>query len=92
MWHRSREFTSCGISGLHFGHFQASSNDFDIGTMDKWFIEVALRTGYSLRRWRIGIDVMIPKKVDSIRVDKLRTIVLLEPYFNFTNKIVGKHG
>ena len=90
MWHRGREFTSCGISGLHFGHFQASSNDPEIGAMDKWFIEVALRTGYSLQRWRKGIDVMIPKKVDSIRVDKLRTIVLLEPDFNFTNKIIGK--
>jgi Reverse transcriptase (RNA-dependent DNA polymerase) len=58
--------------------------------LDKWFIEIALQTGYSLTRWHKGIDVMIPKKQDSIRVDKLRTIVLMEPDFNFMNKIIGK--
>ena len=89
-WHRSREFTSCGRSGLHFGHFRASSEDRDLCELDKWFIETALRTGYSLSRWHTGIDVMIPKKVDSNKVDKLRTIVLMEPDFNFTNKIIGK--
>jgi hypothetical protein len=33
---------------------------------------------------------MIPKKVDSIRADELRTIVLFEADFNFTNKDVGR--
>jgi hypothetical protein len=33
---------------------------------------------------------MIPKKVDSIRADELRTIVLFEADFNFTNKAIGK--
>jgi hypothetical protein len=33
---------------------------------------------------------MIPKKVDNIRVDKLRTIVLMEPDYNFFNKLIGK--
>jgi hypothetical protein len=30
------------------------------------------------------------KKTNSVRVDKLRTIVLMEPDFNFFNKLVGK--
>lgn len=38
----------------------------------------------------MGIDIMIPKKADSQRVDKLRTIVLMEADFNFVNKIIGK--
>jgi Reverse transcriptase (RNA-dependent DNA polymerase) len=33
---------------------------------------------------------MIPKKSGSIRVDKLRTIVLMEADFNFMNKLIGK--
>jgi Reverse transcriptase (RNA-dependent DNA polymerase) len=49
-----------------------------------------LSTGHTLKRWQQGIDVMIPKKVDSLRVDKLRTIVLMEADFNFLNKVIGK--
>jgi hypothetical protein len=75
---------------LHFGHFKASCKDIKLMNMDKWFIEVSLQTGYSLKRWKTGIDVMIPKKSDSLRVDKLRMIVLMEPDFNFMNKIIGK--
>jgi hypothetical protein len=33
---------------------------------------------------------MIPKKTNSFRVDKLRTICLVEPDFNFMNKLFGK--
>jgi Reverse transcriptase (RNA-dependent DNA polymerase) len=89
-WKKSREYTSCGCSGLHFGHFKASSEDDYLCNLDKWFIETALQTGQTLNRWNKGIDVMIPKKVNSTRVDKLRTIVLMEPDFNFTNKVIGK--
>jgi Reverse transcriptase (RNA-dependent DNA polymerase) len=89
-WNRSREFTSTGTSGLHFGHFQASCKDRDLCQLDRWMTEYALSTGYSFKRWQKGIDVMIPKKSGSNRVDKLRTIVLMEPDFNFVNKLIGK--
>jgi hypothetical protein len=90
MWHKCKEYTSCGRSGLHFGHFKASCTTERLCEIDRWFVEVALKTGVSLERWKQGIDVMIPKKSDSLRVDKLRTIVLMEPDFNMVNKIIGK--
>jgi Reverse transcriptase (RNA-dependent DNA polymerase) len=43
-----------------------------------------------LLRWKVGIDVMIPKKTNDARVTGLRTIVLLEADFNFLNKLIGK--
>jgi Reverse transcriptase (RNA-dependent DNA polymerase) len=58
--------------------------------IDRILAEISLTTGYALSRWKIGIDVMIPKKADSQRVDKLRTIVLMEADFNFLNKLIGK--
>jgi hypothetical protein len=61
---------------MHFGHFQASCNDVDLCSMDRWMAEMSLKTGYPLCRWKQGIDVMIPKKSGSIRVDKLRTDVI----------------
>ena len=90
LWKRSREYTSTGISGLHFGHFQASCLDNKLREVDRWLMEQALQRGYSFKRWQNGIDVMIPKKDGSTRVDKLRTIVLMEPDFNFINKLIGK--
>jgi hypothetical protein len=47
-------------------------------------------TGYSPLRWQSGTDVMIPKSVASLRVDKLRTILLLDPEFNQNNKLLGR--
>jgi hypothetical protein len=48
------------------------------------------RSGYAYKGWCKGVDVMIPKKVDSIQAGELRTIVLFEPDFNFTNKDVSR--
>lgn len=89
-WSRCKEYTSSGVSGLHFGYFKASCLDDTLVDIDRRFIEIPLSTGYSLSRWKKGIDVMIPKKIDSQRVDSLRTIVLFEADFNLSNKIIGK--
>jgi hypothetical protein len=90
MWKRSKEHTSCGRSGVHFRHFQASCHNPKLCDLDRWFVETTMITGYSLNRWKQGKDVMIPKKSDSLLVDKLRTIVLMEADFNFVNKVIGK--
>jgi hypothetical protein len=89
-WSRSREFTSTGISQVHFGHFKASCQDNMLLELDRWMAETCLKTGHSLKRWHRGIDVMIPKKSNSLRASQLRTIVLLEADFNFLNKLMGK--
>ena len=62
LWKRNREYTSTGISGLHFGHFQASCEDTWLCNIDKTLLEITFNTGYTLKRWYKGIDVMIPKK------------------------------
>jgi Reverse transcriptase (RNA-dependent DNA polymerase) len=91
-WRKCKEFTSSGPSTLHFGHFKASCSNDVTTEADRWFSEISLLYGYSLTRWHKGIDVMIPKKEDSVRVDKLRTIVLVEADFNFLNKLVAKRA
>jgi Reverse transcriptase (RNA-dependent DNA polymerase) len=88
-WHKCREYTSCGKSGIHFGHFKASCQNVKSREVDWILAEIPLRTGYSMSRWQVGIDVMIPKK-NNHRAASLRTIVLMETDFNFLNKIIGK--
>ncbi len=89
-WTRCREFTSTGTSGLHFGHFKASTLDPAMGELDRWMVEISFRYGFAPQRWKQGIDVMIPKKIGSLKASQLRTIVLMEPDFNYVNKIFGR--
>jgi hypothetical protein len=89
-WKRCREYTSTGTSGLRFGHFLASTQDLEIGEIDRWLMEISFQKGFIPARWKSGIDVMIPKKVGSIWASQLRTIVLMEPDFNFVNKLFGR--
>lgn len=89
-WRKCKEYTTLGKLGIHFGHFKASSMDLVLTEIDTIMINICLSTGYSLRCWLTGIDVMIPKKVDSQQMDNLRTIVLLEADFNFICKFIGK--
>jgi hypothetical protein len=58
--------------------------------MRLWSIYLSYATGYLSIRWQSGTDVMIPKSVASLRVDKLRTLLLLDPEFNQNNKILGR--
>ncbi len=89
-WKRCKEYTSCGRSGLHFGHFKASSLHDHLTDIDRIFLEISMTHGIILKRWLQATDVMIPKKANSINVTKLRKIMLFEADWNFMNKIVGK--
>jgi hypothetical protein len=54
-------------------------------------VNIPYATGYLPLRWQSGTDVMIPKTTTaSLRVDKLRTILLLDPEFNQNNKMLGR--
>jgi hypothetical protein len=78
IWKKSKEYTSTGRSGVHFGHFKASCEVDMLASFDCWIAGLSLKTGYPFQRWHYGMDVMIPKKADSLRVDKLRIIVLMD--------------
>jgi hypothetical protein len=60
--------------------------------VDRILADITLRTGYTKYRWKWSIVVIIPKNSDTIRVDKLRTIVRMDGGFNHLNKIIGKHA
>jgi hypothetical protein len=89
-WKKMNEYTSSGISGIHFGHMKSCAfNDF-ISNFESSISHIPFATGYSPDDWKKGIDVMIQKKERINLVTKLRTITLTEADFNFNNKILGK--
>jgi len=46
-------------------------------------------TGYSLKCWRKGLNVMLEKQPGNFNVEKLRIILLFEGDFNQNNKWLG---
>ena len=85
-----KENTSAGISGLHFGHMKTCAMDKTLCDFEAALCHIPFTTSYSPDKWRTNVSVMIKKKEGIERVDKLRTIALLEVDFNFNNKLLGK--
>jgi hypothetical protein len=89
-WSKVKEATSSGRSNLHFGHFIAGSSHAQIAAFEACLSGIPWLTGYSPKRWRQGINVMIEKKQGQFHVSTLRTILLLEADFNQGNKRIGR--
>jgi len=91
IWRRSDERTSsCPYHALHFGHYIALSRDEELATLHTKMVDITLMSGYSPARWRIGLNVMIPKKLGDFRVEQLRTILLYDAEFNALLKWLGR--
>ena len=90
LWNKTNEHTSSGKSGLHFGMFKAHCSDRFLAAFDVAMANLSFSTGYTLRRWKPSINVMIPKKASSTRVDKQRIIHLWEADANANFKILAR--
>ena len=89
-WKKAKESTSSSpLAGLHFGHFIAGAQDEDIGELHAIMDDIPYRTGYVPSRWKQGINCMLGKG-KGFHVKNLRTILLYEPDFNFTNGRTGR--
>jgi hypothetical protein len=89
-WRKAKEFTAMCPSGWTFSHFIAATFDPLLAAFDVMMANIPCATGHSLLQWQFGTNVMIPKSVASLRVDKLGTILLLHPKFNQDNKLLGR--
>lgn len=87
-WHRAKEKTASSISGLHFGHYKAAAFNDKLSEIHSLFTEIIFRTGYPLKRWQSGLQIILEKKPGVILVTKLRAILLMEADFNFGNKLL----
>ena len=91
-WRKAREKTSSSPSGLHFGMWKVNATDPLLCELDTIMREIPFRTGYSLHRWRHGIDVELQKEHDNYNIERMRTIVLIEADHNMNNKLLGKRA
>jgi hypothetical protein len=89
-WHKAKEHTASGRSGLHFGHFMAACTHNELSRIEQQMANFPLKSGYSPRRWQQGIEVMLLKQANNFYINKLRAILLFEADFNHNNKRIGR--
>jgi len=89
-WRRAQEATSSSPSSIHFGHYMAGTFNPTIAIFNARLANLGFTTGYSLKRWRQGLNVMLEKQAGNFNVEKLRIILLFEGDFNQNNKWLGR--
>ena len=89
-WKKMNEFTSSGISGMHFGHMKACASSPFLTEFESSISQIPFATGYSPQQWQQGVIVMIQKKAQVDLVSKLQILVLTEADFNYNNKLLGR--
>ena len=89
-WKKKKEFTSAGKSGWTFSHSKTCALTKSTADFEATMSHIPYVTGYTPLEWQIGVDIMIYKKANLDRVDKLRTIVLKEADANFNDGRLGK--
>lgn len=77
-------------SELHFGHWMTGYIDEDIATAHTGMSNIPYMSGYFPERWRSGTNSIIPKETGNYKINMLRTILLYEADFNFSNKLFAK--
>ena len=76
------EFTSSGISGMHFGHMKACAISTFLTEFESSISHIPFANRYSPSQWQQGVIVTIQKKAHVDLVSKLRTLVLTEADLN----------
>jgi hypothetical protein len=89
-WRKAREHTSCYPSEISFATLKAGAENDLIAEFECIMTRIPVQKGYSPRRWRKCVDVMILKKAGLTQVDTLRTIVLFQADCNYAFKYIGR--
>ena len=73
-------------SGRHYGHYIAVLDHPNLIQLYLDIINICIKHGYSLERWRNIVEIVIPKKVGQPLIHRLRIIQILEGDFQFMQK------
>jgi hypothetical protein len=90
-WGRVSKSTSSAMLAVHFGHWKALAKNRMLVDFICTQLNLIARTGSTLSRWGVGLQVLLEKAPGMLLVDKLRAILLMKGDFNFFNKWVFGH-
>lgn len=89
-WKRMKGRIASSPFGPSFADFIAGGDHKETAAIDAAFANIPVAAGFYPDLWKKSLDVMIPKKVSSVNVRKLRIIVLFHSLFNMLNKRIGR--
>jgi len=88
-WRKAHKVTSSSPLGVHFGHYMAGTFNPTIAVFNARLANLGFTMGYSLKRWRKGLNMLLEKQPGNLNVEKLCIILLFEGDFNNNNKWPG---
>ena len=89
-WRKAKEHTSSDPRNPDFSHYISASYDDILADMGRLLREVPLQYGFAPDEWNPMADCSIPKKEDVLRIEKMRTICLMDSQYNMNNKWYGR--
>jgi len=87
---KAREATLSSLSAIHFGHYITGTFNPTIAVFNARLANLGFTTGYLLKRWQMGLNVMLEKMAGNFNIEKLRIILLFKGDFNNNNKWLGR--
>lgn len=89
-WRKAKETTSCYPNELSFIAMKAGACSDLIAAIECNLANILIKTGYSPKRWKNCLDLMILKKSGLNSLNSLQTVVLFPVDFNFMFKNLGR--
>jgi len=84
----AKESTSSSPSGLHLGHWKVGAADKDICMVLAGIVRLSVQNTYTLSRWRKVVAILMEKLHGQPKINKFRTIHLLESDLNFVLRYI----
>ena len=79
------------VPGANFGHKKCIDRHSEAAEVISKLVLLPLQqTGYAPIQWLKGINTMIPRKMDNLRPEKFRLILLMDSTFYHYNKLIGQ--
>jgi len=85
---RHKESTSLSPLGLHLGHWKVGAADKDICMVLAGIVRLSVQNTYTLIRWRKVVAILMEKIHGQPKINKFRTIHLLESDLNFVLRFI----
>ncbi len=92
-WRKVNKFTSSSMSGVHYGHYKAATQDETSLEVLALQLTVIAQSGIPPENWSVGLQLMLEKIAGVCLVKKLCAIQLYEADFNCYNEFIfGKQA
>ena len=89
-WKKQDPGTASEPTGLNFTHLITGAYHPGVAAIDATLHNLPFKHGFAPEGWGIITDVAILKKEGVYDVEKMRTIQLMDSYFNMNNKRLGR--